>query len=164
MVIAGALALFLVMVSGYQRLVTLEDAVDSAWSQVENAYQRRSALVAELARDRDVLEARSRTEALYSDRHRVPPSAAQFAEDQNAQDALSNAISAHPKLVTKLEGIESDILTERVHYNELAAAFDAERRRFSTAIVTKLLSDRFGERPLFKARARSESPPQVSLP
>ena len=49
LVVAGAILLIVVSLTGrYNRLITLEEGVTAAWSQVENVYQRRADLIPNL--------------------------------------------------------------------------------------------------------------------
>ena len=47
-VVVVAVLLVMAVMGSYNRLVTLEEAVKTAWSQVENVYQRRADLVPNL--------------------------------------------------------------------------------------------------------------------
>jgi LemA protein len=47
-IIAVVLAGFIFSSCGYNKMVTMDEAVKSAWSQVENVYQRRSDLIPNL--------------------------------------------------------------------------------------------------------------------
>src|SRR5262245_20295333 len=99
---------------------------------------------------------------------RTAPGAERFEEYQETQDALSNALSrllvvverypelravqAFRDLMTQLEGTENRITVERMRYNEVAQAFNTERRRFPTMIVTTPSGNRFSPHVYFKAR------------
>ncbi|MDI1482413.1 LemA family protein [Polyangium sp. y55x31] len=114
-VLAGVLILLLVVagagIGTYNRLVTLDQAVEQQWAQVENVYQRRLDLVPNLVEtvrgaanfERDtfiqVAEARSRAQAVTGGRAQPAASAAKASEDpaamaqfQAAQDQLSSAL------------------------------------------------------------------------
>ena len=171
---------------GYNRLVGLEEDVNQAWAEVENAYQRRSDLIPNLvetvkgARDFEqetftaVAEARSRAGQVDFD---GPPNAQQLEQFQQAQDGLSSALSrllvtverypelrateAFRDLQAQLEGTENRIAVARKRFNESAQAFNTTRRRFPTNIVASLFG--FEERPYFESTEGSETPPAVDF-
>lgn len=172
--------------SSYNRLVQLDEAVKSAWAQVENVYQRRADLIPNLvetvkgARDFEretltaVVEARAKVGQV---RVSGVPDAQQFAQFQKAQDELSSALSrllvvverypelrateAFRDLQAQLEGTENRIAVERRRFNEAAQAYNTYRRRFPQALIANLFG--FAERPYFQATPGSERPPQVQF-
>jgi len=186
----AVLAVLLVGVLGtagaYNRLVTLEEGVKTAWSQVENVYQRRADLIPNLvetvkgARDFEretltaVVEARAKVGQVNIT---GVPTAEQFSQFQKAQDGLSSALSRllvvverYPELratenfrelQAQLEGTENRIAVERRRFNEAAQAFNTARRRFPTVIVAALFG--FSEKPYFQAAPGSERAPQVQF-
>lgn len=180
------LALFmgLSLLNSYNRLVQLDEAVKSAWAQVENVYQRRADLVPNLvetvkgARDFEretltaVVEARAKVgQVTFS----AVPTPQQLAAFQRAQDELSSALSrllvvverypelrateAFRDLQAQLEGTENRITVERKRFNEAAQAYNTYRRRFPQVLIANLLG--FAERPYFQATPEAERPPQV---
>lgn len=181
LVVLGAMT-----VGAYNRLVTLEEAVKTAWSQVENVYQRRADLIPNLvetvkgARDFEretltaVVEARAKVGQMN---FTGVPSAEQFSRFQQAQDGLSSALSRllvvverYPELratenfrelQAQLEGSENRIAVERRRFNEAAQQFNTARRRFPTVIIASLFG--FAEKPYFQATPGSERPPQVQF-
>jgi LemA protein len=181
-------AVFLVMavMGSYNRLVTLEESVKTAWSQVENVYQRRADLVPNLvetvkgaaAFEKDtftaVTEARAKVGQMTLGKL---PTAGEMQQFQAAQDGLSSALSrllvvvekypelkatqAFRDLQVQLEGTENRIAVERRRFNEAAQAFNTLRRRFPTVIVASLFG--FAEKPYFQAAPGSDKAPQVKF-
>lgn len=187
--VAAAIGLLMVggwVVSSYNSLVRLDEGVKTAWSQVENVYQRRADLIPNLvetvrgARDFEretltaVVEARARVGQVNLGQ---VPNAAQLERFQQAQDGLSSALSrllvvverypelrateAFRDLQVQLEGSENRIAVERRRFNEAAQAYNTARRRFPTVFIASLLG--FAERPYFTATPGSERPPQVKF-
>ncbi len=185
-VVAVALIIGLSVVASYNRLVGLQEAVDTAWSQVENVYQRRADLVPNLvetvkgARDFEketltaVVEARARVGQVNVQN---VPSTQQLQQFQQAQEGLSSALSrllvvverypelkatqAFRDLQVQLEGTENRIAVERRRFNEAAREFNTARRRFPTVLIANLFG--FTEKPYFQATPGSEKPPQVQF-
>jgi len=179
-------------ISGYNRLVGLDQAVQAQWAEVENGYQRRADLIPNLVEtvkgaanfERGTLtavtEARARvgqvtpqaTEKILND----PAAFQRFAQ---AQDALSSALSrllvvseAYPDLKAtasfrdlqaQLEGTENRIAVARMRYNEAAQGFNSARNRFPTVVVAQLFGNRFAEKLFFKAQAGAATVPQVKF-
>src|SRR4029079_11581670 len=89
-------------VSSYNRLVRLDQAVQSQWAQVENVYQRRADLVPNLVQTvngaanfenetlNDATAARARLQAPPS---RAPTDAQSLEQFQQQQDQLGSALS-----------------------------------------------------------------------
>ncbi len=184
--VLGAVVALLLGLSSYNKLVNLEEAVKSAWSQVENVYQRRADLIPNLvatvrgARDFE----RETLEAVVEARAKVGqvgfqgvPTPEQLSQFQGAQDALSSALSrllvvverypelkateAFRDLQSQLEGTENRITVERRRFNEVAQGYNAARRKFPTVLFANMLG--FQERPYFEATAGAERPPDVEF-
>lgn len=173
---------------GYNTLVSMQEAVNSAWSQVENQYQRRADLIPNLvstvqgAADfeksvlTEVTDARSRVGQikLNADDLSDPQKFQQF---QAAQDQLSSALSRllvvsenYPQLKSnenflqlqsQLEGTENRISVERRRYNETVQTYNTETRSFPTLIIAKIFG--FKEKEYFKSVAGSEKAPDVNF-
>ena len=175
------------MVGGtYNRLVGLEEAVDAAWSQVENVYQRRADLIPNLvatvkgAADfeqetlQNVVEARAKVGQMSFDK---APTAAQMQQFQANQDALSSALSRllvvverYPDLKAvqgfldlqvQLEGTENRIAVERRRFNETARQYNTARRRFPAVLIAGMLG--FEDKAYFESKPGAEEPPQVDF-
>ncbi len=185
-VVAAVLVLGLAVAGSYNRLVNLDEAVKSAWGQVENVYQRRADLVPNLvetvkgaaAFEKDtftaVTEARAKVGQVNVGK---VPDAQEMQKFQAAQDGLSSALSRLLVVVEKypdlkatqnfrdlqaqLEGTENRIAVERKRFNDAAQAFNTARRRFPTVVVASLFG--FAEKPYFQAAAGAEKAPQVKF-
>jgi LemA protein len=100
-IIIVALALYSSIRGAYNNMVTLDEAVEGQWAQVENVYQRRADLIPNLvnvvkgyaAHEREtleaVIEARSKATSVTIDPQNITPEA--LAQFQQAQDGLSSA-------------------------------------------------------------------------
>src|SRR5215510_1590524 len=171
--------------STYNSLVTLDQAAQAQWGQVENVYQRRADLVPNLVASvkgaanfeqstlTAVTEARSKvgqvTQGAVENIARDPQA---FQRFQQAQDGLSSALSRlmvvaerYPELKAtqnfrdlqaQLEGTENRIAVERMRFNETAQAFNTRRDSFPTVVIAGFFGARFQEKPYFKALAGAE--------
>jgi LemA protein len=193
-VLGGLVVIVLIVVMSlagtYNRLVTLDQAVQSQWAQVESVYQRRADLIPNLVATVKgaanfekstyvaVAQARSKVGQL-SLGSGVPNDPAAFAKFSAAQDGLSSALSRllvtverYPDLKAtqnfadlqaQLEGTENRIAVERMRFNKAAQTFNTTRDSFPTVLVAGFFGSRFTEKAYFKSQPGSEAPPQVKL-
>ncbi len=186
------LAVGLYAITTYNSLVTLDQAVQSQWAQVENVYQRRADLIPNLvatvkgaaAFEKDtftaVAQARSQVgQVTAQGLQNVANNPQAFARFQQAQDGLSSALSRlmmvverYPdlkatqnfqELQAQLEGTENRIAVERMRFNEAAQAFNTRRQSFPTNIIAGFFGSRFNPKPYFKAQAGAETAPKVQF-
>jgi LemA protein len=188
----GVLVVVVLIVGGtvlgtYNNLVSLSQAVDSQWAQVENQYQRRADLIPNLVKtvegaanfEKSTLEqvVKARASVGQVNVGNLPNDPAAFARFQQAQDALSSALSRllvvverYPDLKANqnfrdlqvaLEGTENRIAVERGRYNERAQAYNTSRLRFPTVLYANLLGMK--EKAYFKAAPGSEQAPSVNF-
>jgi len=174
----------------YNGLVGLDEAVNSQWAQVENAYQRRFDLIPNLVKTvqgaadfekstlENVVAARARVGQVVMSPGTNPTSdPAAFQQFQAAQDGLGSALSRllvvverYPELKanqnflelqSQLEGTENRIAVERRRYNEKAQEFNQTVRRFPANTIAGMLG--FQPKQYFKAAAGAESAPNVEF-
>lgn len=188
----GVIVLVVLMIYGsfrgsYNTLVTMEEAVEGQWAQVENVYQRRADLIPNLvnvvrgyaAHEREtlegVVEARSRATSVNIDPANLTPEAVQQFEQ--AQQGLSSALSRlmvvverYPdlkanqnflELQTQLEGTENRISNERRIFIELTRDYNTNIRRFPRNIYASMFG--FERKPTFESRPGSDVPPVIEF-
>jgi len=194
--ILGAIILLVLIFSAtiggtYNSLVQLDQAAQSQWAQVENAYQRRADLIPNLVSTvkgaanfeqstlTAVTEARAKVGQVSSQAiENIARDPQAFARFQQAQDGLSSALSRlmvvaeqYPQLKATqnfrdlqvaLEGSENRIAVERMRFNEAAQAFNTKRNTFPTVIVASFFP-KFQEKPYFKSTPGAEKPPEVKF-
>ena len=187
--IVAALAVVVLWgVSVNNKLVTEEESVSKAWSQVENAYKRRMDLIPQLVNTvqgaanyeksvlTEVTNARAGVQSATVDPSTL--SEEQVAAYQKAQDQLSKAVAntikvtveRYPELTatqgfrdlqTQLEGTENRISVERGKFNEAVQAYNTKLRRFPTNILAGILG--FDKKGYFTAPAEAAEPVQVEF-
>ena len=169
-------------------LVQKQIAVDEAWSNVENVYQRRADLIPNLVETvkgvanfekstmQAVVEARAKaTQVVLSPQMINDP--AKFAQFQRAQGELSGALSRllavaenYPdlkanqnflELQSQLEGTENRIAVERRRFNETVKSYNTAIRVFPSSVVASLRG--FGPKQFFAAEPGAEKAPQVKF-
>lgn len=174
-------------VSGYNGLVSGEESVKSAWSQVENVYQRRLDLIPNLVstvkgyaeHEQETLEsvvaARSKATQITVDPGSLTEeSIAAFQEAQGEIGAALGRLLAisenYPdlkanqnfmELQAELAGTENRIATERRKYNEAARAYNTMVRRFPKNIIASMFG--FGQKGYFEADSTAAEAPKVEF-
>lgn len=186
-VVAVIIGCALWLKGAYNSMVTAEEGVSAAWSQVENVYQRRSDLIPNLVATvkgyaehesstlEGVVEARSKATQVTVDPEKLTPEAlAKFTE---AQGELSSALGRllllkenYPdlkanqnfsELQAQLEGTENRIATERMKFNETAKAYNTLIRKFPANIVASMFG--FEKKGYFEATEGAEKAPVVEF-
>jgi LemA protein len=179
----------LLVMSSYNRLVSLQQGTDAQWAQVQNVYQRRADLVPNLVSTVSgaanfekstliaVTDARASVGRVQLPAGTAPTDPAQLAAFQQAQGQLGSALSRllvvseqYPslkatanfiELQSQLEGTENRIAVERGRFNDIVQAYDTAIRRFPAVILAGMFG--FTNRPYFSATAGSETPPKVQF-
>lgn len=187
-VIVAVLAIMVLWaVSGYNGLVSGEENVKSAWSQVENVYQRRLDLIPNLVatvkgyaeHEQETLEsvvaARSKATQITVDPGSLTEeNIAAFQEAQGEIGAALGRLLAisenYPdlkanqnfmELQAELAGTENRIATERRKYNEAARAYNTMVRRFPKNIIASMFG--FGQKGYFEADSTAAEAPKVEF-
>ncbi len=192
MIILGVILLLVILVAmsigRYNKMNKLKIEVENKWSQVENEYQRRLALIPNLVRTvqgaanfekstlTGVVEARAKVGQLNVDADVLndPQAMANF---QAAQDGLSSAISrllvvmeSYPTLQApqgfrdlqvQLEGTENRISTERMRFNDSVKNLNSYIVVFPNNMFARI----FGIKKMqfFQADKGAETAPQVEF-
>lgn len=186
-VIAIVAVLVIWFAGSYNSLVKKEEAVKTAWSQVENVYQRRSDLIPNLVNTvkgyaahesqtfENVVAARAKATQTTIDPENLTPEA--LAKFQSAQGELSTALGRllmiqenYPdlkanqnfsELQAQLEGTENRIATERRNFNNTTREYNVKVRRFPSNIIAGMFG--FAQFPYFEAEDGAEKAPVVEF-
>ena len=174
-------------VTGYNGLVKADEAVSTAWSNVENQYQRRADLIPNLvntvkgyaSHEKETLDAvvaaRTRATQVTVDAENLTPEKLQ--EFQKAQGEVGSALGrllaiteAYPdlkansnflELQAQLEGTENRISVERRNFNEVAKSYNTSIRTFPRNLLAGIFG--FEKRPYFEAQEGADKAPVVQF-
>lgn len=174
-------------VTSYNGLVKMDEGVNTAWSNVENQYQRRADLIPNLvntvkgyaAHEKEtfqaVTEARSKATQMSINADELTPE--KMLEYQKAQGEVGAALSrllaiteAYPdlkanenfkELQAQLEGTENRISVERRNFNEVARSYNTSIRTFPKTIIAGMCG--FDKRPYFEAEEGANKAPEVKF-
>jgi LemA protein len=183
LVILGIIVLLALILGGwvkgtYNALVTADENVKTAWSEVENQFQRRYDLIPNLVEtvkgyaehEREVFvrvtEARSRAAGAGT-----PQEAIKANNDlSNALARLLVVVERYPdlkanqnfiRLQDELAGTENRIAVARRRYNEAVRALNIRIRSFPSNIIAGIFG--FERAPLFDAPEAAEEAPRVDF-
>lgn len=174
-------------IMGYNGMVKADEAVSTAWSNVENQYQRRADLIPNLvntvkgyaAHEKETLDAvisaRTRATQVTVDADNLTPEKLQ--EYQKAQGEVGSALGrllaiteAYPELKAnqnflelqaQLEGTENRISVERRNFNDAAKNYNTSIRTFPRNLLAGMFG--FEKRPYFEAQEGAEKAPEVQF-
>ncbi len=188
LILIAILAICFFWVKGvYNNMVTEDENVQSAWSQVENVYQRRADLIPNLVATvkgyaehesstlENVISARAKATQVTVDPENLSEEA--IAKFNEAQGELSTALGRlmmiqenYPnlkaneqfsELQAQLEGTENRITTERMKYNDAAKGYNTLIRKFPNNIIASIFN--FEKKGYFEAQAGAETAPVVEF-
>lgn len=173
--------------STYNGMVTKEEAVKTAWSNVETQYQRRADLIPNLVSTvkgyasheestlKEVVEARAKATSVNLSLEEL--SADKLAEYQKAQSAVTSALGrliavseSYPdlkanqnflELQAQLEGTENRITVARKEFNDATQTYNVAVRKFPANLVAMIFG--FEQKPYFEADAAAAAAPKVEF-
>ena len=173
--------------STYNGMVTKEEAVKSAWSNVETQYQRRADLIPNLVSTvkgyasheestlKEVVEARAKATSINLSLEDLSPE--KLAEYQKAQSAVTSALGRliavsenYPdlkanqnflELQAQLEGTENRITVARKQFNDATQDYNVTVRKFPANLVAMIFN--FDQKAYFEADAAAATAPKVEF-
>jgi len=175
-------------VSGYNGLVKKNEAVNQAWGQVENQYQRRSDLIPNLVETvkgaanfeqetlTRVIEARASasqikiTPEMLNDPQALQKFDAAQGQLSSALSRLLVTVEQYPDLKananylalqTQLEGTENRISVERRRFNEVVQDYNVGVKRFPMNFLSGMFG--FSPKAYFQAQPGAETAPKVKF-
>lgn len=173
--------------STYNNMVTLDEAVKTAWSNVEAQYQRRADLIPNLVSTvkgyasheestlQAVVDARAKATSVNISMDELTPE--KMAEFQKAQSAVTSALGRliavsenYPdlkanqnflELQAQLEGTENRITVARKEFNERTQAYNVAVRHFPANLVAMIFG--FDQKPYYEADESAAQAPKVEF-
>lgn len=187
--VAGALLLVVLWAAGsYNEIVGKNEAVSTAWANVENQYQRRADVVPNLVEtvkgsakfEKDtlsaVVEARAKVGQMTVGKEVLNDPAA-FKKFEDVQGGLSSALSRlmvvaekYPELKStqgfrdlqvQLEGTENRVAVARMDFNNASQDYNTAIKRIPGSFVAGFGG--FKERPYFTAAPEAAKAPAVKF-
>jgi len=184
-IIAGLLFFFVLVpgcmvVGKYNQIVTMDNQIQIAWSQVENVLQRRYDLIPNLVstvkgyakHEREIFDE-------FAQARKMMAGARNVDEKLRGSDMLSTALGrlmvvverypdlkanqSFQKLMDELSGTENRIAVERKRYNEAVGIYNILVSRFPGNIVASLFSFEKKQEAYFKAKEEAQEAPKVEF-
>jgi len=189
LIIIAAVALLLILwgVRINNRIIPMEEGINSQWANVETSYQRRADLIPNLVATvkgyadfeqetlTQVIEARAKATSVNIDPSNLTPAA--ISQFQEVQGELSSALSRllvtierYPdlkanqnflELQAQLEGTENRISVERRKFNEQVRSYNSYIRRIPRNFIANLAG--FDQRGYFESSEGAEAAPQIAF-
>jgi LemA protein len=170
---------------GYNKLVSADQSVKKAWSNVETNYQRRTDLYSSVIKTveasanfekstlREVVEARAKATAVTVNLD-DPQSLETFRQAQtNLQGSFSRLLATveqYPDLKTtkafqdfqtQIEGTENRINVARQDYNKTVESYNLRVKRFPANVLASLFG--FKEKAYYRADPGTEKNPDIQF-
>jgi LemA protein len=181
--VLGGLLLVVLFIAGYVRttyndMVSEQEQIKTAWSQVENQLQRRNDLIPNLV---ETVKGYAKQEttiftAIADARARIG-SAQTVGQKIAASNDLSGALARllvvvenYPvlkssenfmRLQDELAGTENRLSVERKRYNDIVLVYNTHVRQFPSNLVASAFN--FEQHPLFEAPASAKAVPNVKF-
>ena len=162
----------------YNRFVTLDEGVKSAWAQVENQLQRRYDLIPNLVetvkgyakQEKDVLVEVTNARARVGGAATIPDKINANNELTGALSRLLVVVEKYPdlksnqnflRLQDELAGTENRISVERKRYNDAVQGYNVAIRSFPANFLAGMFG--FGKAAFFEVPAAAKAAPQVKF-
>lgn len=166
------------LVGAYNRFITLDQAINGQWAQVEVGYQRRFDLIPNLVNSvkgifnqerqvfKDIADARTR----YAGATSVDQKAQAASQVEGALARLLVIVENYPQLrsseavkqlMDELAGTENRIAVERKRYNDLVQEYNVAVKRVPGTILASLFG--FKGHAFFQAASGAQNAPSVNF-
>ena len=189
-----AVVIVVVMMGGtvmfqYNKMVSLDELVQTKWGQVENVYQRRFDLIPNLVNTvkayaehekelfQMITDARTKAGGVLNISDEILNNPDSFRKFQAAQGELSYVlrrmmavVEQNPNikadqnflaLQAQLEGTENRISVERKRFNEAVQQYNSYMKKFPQVMIAGMFG--FKEKVYFKAEEGAENAPAVTF-
>ncbi|MGY0372898.1 LemA family protein [Clostridium sp. JNZ J1-5] len=177
-VIAVILLITVPFIGSYNKMVTLEQNVAKAESNIDTTLQRRNDLIPNLvntvkgyaAQEKDIFTEIAAARAKLGGAQTIDQRANADAELSSALSRLLVVVERYPDLksnqnfrdlTVELEGTENRINIARQKYNESVEIYNTTIRRFPNSIIAGVF--RFNQKEYYKASAGAKEVPKVDF-
>ncbi|TDL66694.1 LemA family protein [Rhodococcus qingshengii] len=177
-IVAAIVLLGVMLMSGYNNFVTLEENVDQSYAQIENQLQRRLDLIPNLvntvkgyaSHEKEVIASISDARARLAGANTVEEEATANAELTGALSRLLVVVENYPnlkadqqftQLMDELSGTENRISVARKDYNDQVAVYNKKIKRFPGALIAGMTG--FDEKEYFTADPKAAEAPEVDF-
>ena len=183
-IVAVIAIVFIWGISTNNNLVTKDEAVKNAWSEVDNAYKRRADLVKQLqsivegaaSYEKGVLtevtNARAGVEQVKIDKSNPSNEQLKALEqaDKNLMNAIKVTVERYPDIKSiqnfrefqaQVEGSENRISTARSSFNKAIQEYKTKVRRFPRSIIASMFG--FEQKEYFDAPKETEEPADIEF-
>ena len=176
--LAGAVLLLTTSGCGYNTMVSMKEAVDSAWAQVMNQLQRRNDLIPNLvevtkgyaAHEKEIFEAvanarskllaaKTRDEQIDAAKEETSALGRLLAIAENYPNLKADAQFA--RLSDELSGTENRIAVERKRYNDTVQEYNTYVKRLPQALYARFIG--FGAEKYFEVPESARQVPKVDF-
>lgn len=183
LVLLGVIAFFVLIlvvwyIGTYNSLVSSDQTVNAAWSQVENQYQRRADLIPNLVKtvqayathEATVFEEVTKARSQWTGAKTTDEKMKAAGEMDSALSRLMVVVEAYPDLKAsegyttlqaQLEGTENRIATERMRYNDAVREYNTKIKTIPTSIVADIYG--YKAKPFFEADTGAEKAPSINF-
>lgn len=172
------IVLALLVISGYNGLVNMNENVNGKWSQVENQLQRRSDLIPNLvstvkgyaAHEEGIFNELANARAKMAGAKTVDETAQANQEMNSALSRLMVVVENYPNLKAdanfrqlqdELAGTENRLAVARKDYNDAVQDYNAKIKRIPTNLYASMLG--FGPKEYFQAEESAKTAPKVDF-
>ncbi len=159
-------------------LVTLDEGIDAAWSEIDNQLKRRSDLIPNLvatvkgyaAQEREVFTQIAEARAKLAGAQTVGETATGYNQLQTALGRLLVIVERYPELKSnvnfirlqdELAGTENRISVARKRYNDSVRVFNTKIRRFPASFVANRMG--FEKQEYFEIEEPAREVPRVEF-
>ena len=182
-VAVAVIAVLLIIFGGWyvatrNTLVTLEENINGAWSEIDNQLQRRNDLIPNLvatvkgfaAQEQEVFTQIAEARAKLAGAQTVGETAEGYNQLQTALGRLLVIVERYPELKSnqnfirlqdELAGTENRIAVARMRYNDNVRIFNTKIRRFPASIVAERMG--FEQKEYFEIEEGVRQVPEVDF-
>jgi LemA protein len=182
-IVIAVVVVFLIIIGGWyvgtrNTLVTLEEGINGAWSEIDNQLKRRSDLIPNLvstvkgyaAQEKEIFIQIAEARAKLAGAQTVPETAQSYNQLQSALGRLLVIVERYPELKSnvnfirlqdELAGTENRIAVARKRYNDSVRIFNTKIRRFPASIVANRMG--FEKKEYFEIEEGAREVPEVDF-